>query len=124
MVHQVVQLLDNDARGMMVHLAKILCIPATCFLQILGSTLAVVDQSFASSLEAINYALPANGADPIGCQSHVDKGLLTLIHSDSSDGLQVFSFVLERSQTFCLCLLLIDITVCNSRLLVADADLY
>ncbi len=57
MVHQVVQLLDNDARGMMVHLAKILRIPSTCFLQILGSTLAVEDQSFASSLEAINYAL-------------------------------------------------------------------
>jgi len=90
MIHQVVQLLDNDdARGMMVHLAQVLRIPATCFLQILGPTLAVENQLFASSLEAINYALPANGADPNGCQSHVDKGLLTLIHSDSCGGLQV-----------------------------------
>ncbi|KAA6421734.1 MAG: hypothetical protein FRX49_08345 [Trebouxia sp. A1-2] len=74
---------------MMVHLARVLHVPATCFLQFLGPKLAVEDQLFASSLEAINYALPANSADPNGCQSHVDKGLLTLIHSDSSDGLQV-----------------------------------
>ena len=105
MVRQVVQLLDNDARGMMVHLAQVLHVPATCFLQILGPTLAVEDQCFASSLEAINYALPANGADQTGCQSHVDKRLLTLIHSDSSDGLQVFSLIVECIQTFCLCLL-------------------
>jgi len=122
MVHRVVQLLDNDARGMVVHLAQVLHVPATCFLQILGPTLAVEDQCFASSLEAINYALPANGADPTGCQSQVVKGLLTLIHSDSCDGLQVFSSFLECTHTFCLCLLLIDITVCNGRLLVADAD--
>ncbi|KAL0027691.1 hypothetical protein WJX79_009241 [Trebouxia sp. C0005] len=89
LVTTVIQLLDNDARGMMVHLARVLHVPATCFLQFLGPKLAVEDQLFASSLEAINYALPANSADPNGCQSHVDKGLLTLIHSDSSDGLQV-----------------------------------
>lgn len=122
MVHQVIQLLDNDARGMMVHLARVLHVPATCFLQFLGPKLAVEDQLFASSLEAINYALPANSADPNGCQSHVDKGLLTLIHSDSSDGLQVFSSCLKRTQTFCLHLLLIDITICNYSSLVADAD--
>ncbi len=124
MVHQVVQIVDNDARGMMVHLAKVLHLPATCFLPILGPTLAREDQCFASSLEAINYALPANGADPTGCQSHVDKGLLTLIHSDSSDGLQVLSPFLEGTHIFCLCLLLMNITICNCRLLVTDDDWY
>ncbi len=122
MAHQVVQLLDNDARGMMVHLPQVLHVPAACFLQILGPTSAVEDQCFASSLEAINYALPANGADPTGCQSHVDKGLLTLIHSDSSDGLQVFSSIVECIQTICLCLLLLYIPVFSCMLLVADAD--
>ena len=101
MVDQVVQLLDNDARGIMVLLAQVLHVPATCFLQILGPTLAVENHLFASSLEAINYALPVNGADPTGCQSHVDKGLLTLIHADSSDGLQVGLSFLEGIHTFC-----------------------
>ena len=103
----------------MVHLAQVLHVPAACFLQILGPTLAVEDQCFGSSLEAIKYALPANGTDPIGCQSHVDKGLVTFIHSDSSDGLQVFSSIVECIQTFCLCLLLVHTPIFSCMLHIA-----
>ena len=75
-------------------IATTLALPANAFLPILDSAVVRQGELSSSSLEAIHYILPATAAAAdhsvsTGCESHVDKGLLTLIHSDTAQGLQV-----------------------------------
>ena len=87
---QVVQVMDSTAKDVLSYLAVALGLPNITFDRICGSA---VRQPSASSLEAIHYMLPdthaADIAAPAACEAHVDKGLLTLISSDASQGLQV-----------------------------------
>ena len=64
------------------------------------------DQSAAaaSSLEAIHYLGAASKPSPAvrGCEAHVDKGLLTCIFADSSQGLQVMQHAHKLSSVMTL----------------------
>jgi len=96
---QVVQATDLIAKDVMSHLAVALRLPKDAFNQICGSAAPDDNQPSASSLEAIHYMLPdthaADLAAPAACEAHVDKGLLTLICSDASQGLQVLTSTLR-----------------------------
>ena len=87
-----VQVLDSIAKDVLSYLAVALGLPNVTFDRICGSA---VRPPSASSLEAVHYMLPdthaADNAAPAACEAHVDKGLLTLIRSDASQGLQVFT---------------------------------
>ncbi len=100
-VLQVVQAMDLIAKGVMSHLAVALRLPNDAFNQIYESAAPNANQPSASSLEAIHYMLPdthaADNAAPAACEPHVDKGLLTLICSDASQGLQVFTPTLHAA---------------------------
>lgn len=100
-VLQVVQAMDLIAKGVMSHLAVALRLPNDAFNQIYESAAPNANQPSASSLEAIHYMLPdthaADNAAPAACEAHVDKGLLTLICSDASQGLQIFTPTLHAA---------------------------
>ena len=80
----------------MTDLAMALHLPASAFQPVLGPAPEEGSHAGASCLEAIHYPLPdANAADianSASCAAHEDKGLLTLIHSDSCQGLKVHLF--------------------------------
>ena len=85
---KVVQAYDILARSFLRQLAIKLHLPLTAF-----DSLLQAEQSAAatSSLEAIQNLGAADQPSPVvsGCEAHVDKGLLTCIFADSSQGLQV-----------------------------------
>ena len=93
------QATDLIAKDVMSHLAVALRLPKDAFNQICGSAAPDDNQPSASNLEAIHYMLPhthaADLAAPAACEAHVDKGLLTLICSDASQGLQVLTSTLR-----------------------------
>ena len=87
--------MDLIVKGVLSHLVVTLGLPNDALYQICGSAALDDNQPSASSLEAIHYMLPdthaADVAAPAACEAHVDKGLLTLISSDASQGLQVLT---------------------------------
>ena len=87
--------MDFIVKAVMSHLAVALRLPNDAFNQICGSAALDNKQPSASSLEAIHYMLPdtdaADMAVPAACEAHVDKGLLTLVSSDVSEGLRVLT---------------------------------
>ncbi|KAL3158724.1 hypothetical protein ABBQ32_011457 [Trebouxia sp. C0010 RCD-2024] len=87
-----VQALDIIARGLLEGLAKSLHLPADAFLPIPDHRAVESMRQSASSPEVIHYMLP-EGADvdlsAPACEAHEDKVLLTLICSDTEQGLQV-----------------------------------
>ncbi|KAL3135555.1 hypothetical protein ABBQ38_006033 [Trebouxia sp. C0009 RCD-2024] len=88
----VVQAFDDIARGILESLAKSLQLPADAFQPILDQTAVDSGKQSASSLEAIHYMMPEGVATSLGapaCEAHEDKGLLTLIYSDTAQGLHV-----------------------------------
>lgn len=84
------QALDDIARGLLEGLAKSLQLPAAAFWPILDSLAVDSSRRSASSLEASYYMVPETelGA-PGACQAHDEKGLLTLMYSDTEQILQV-----------------------------------
>ena len=89
-----VQALDDIARELLEGLANSLQLPKAAFLPILDPTAVDSSKPSACSLEAIHYMLPEGsvvaGSDlPEACEAHEDKGLLTVIYSDTEQGLQV-----------------------------------
>lgn len=92
--------MDVTAKDVMSYLAVALRLPNHAFDQIFESAAPNANQPSASSLEAM---LPdthaADNAAPAACEAHVDKGLLTLICSNASQGLQVFSPTLRVAHT-------------------------
>ena len=88
---QVVHAYDALARAFLAQVALKLMMPCNVFEPILDAHPRVAS---ASSLEAIEYLgsaeLPeAQGQASGGCEGHEDKGLLTCICSNSTQGLQV-----------------------------------
>ncbi len=94
--------MDLIAKHVMSHLAVALRLPNDAFNQICGSAALDDSQPSASSLEAIHYMLPdtdaADNAASAACEAHVDRGLLTLISSDASQGLQALTPTLLGAQ--------------------------
>lgn len=96
-----VQTYNAFAQAVLAGLATALSLPADHFCSALDVTLLEKGNVAASSLEAIQY--PA--LDPIArlaaqhasCEAHVDRGLLTCIFADTSQGLQVTHVVSSMS---------------------------
>ena len=90
---QVVQAFDDVARGVLAGLAASLHMPPNTFQPVLDTAAVHSNKQSASSLEAIHYMLlesqAATSSAPEACQAHEDKGLLTLIYSDTEQGLWV-----------------------------------
>ncbi len=87
-----VQALDDIARGVLEGLAKRLQLRADAFLPILDRKAVDTSKQSASSLEAIHYMQPGGAAADPGapaCAAHEDKGLLTLVYSDTEEGLHM-----------------------------------
>ena len=78
-------LLDNNYKAWKRH--------CSCQQALLEATAVKSGKQSASSLEAIFYILPESAAAALNsltaCQSHEDKGLLTVIYADTDIGLQV-----------------------------------
>lgn len=86
-----VQTLSDIARENLQGLEKTLQLPAGAFLPFLESTAVDSGKQSSCSLEAIHYKLPegAGSGSLTACESHEDKGLLTVIYADTYRGLQV-----------------------------------
>lgn len=92
---QVVQQLDDIARQVLAQMADGLNLPWKAFESLLGTAVPRGDGAVSASiLDTIQYTAPTlsrvHGADrAANCEAHVDKGVLTLILPDTSQGLQV-----------------------------------
>ncbi|KAL3155060.1 hypothetical protein ABBQ38_011127 [Trebouxia sp. C0009 RCD-2024] len=68
-------------------------------------------QAASSCLDIIKYSSNLQSDDAGGCEAHLDRGLLSLIWSDSTSGLQVAGPGLEEDT-------LVDVAIPNGYLLV------
>lgn len=86
------------ARKILVSLAEALSLPPATFDSLLEINMPCSTSHLpsASNLEAILYfndGRKGQNSATESCEAHVDKGLLTLIHADSEQGLQVLLYV-------------------------------
>ena len=95
---QVLHEFDVLARKILVSLAEALSLPSATFDSLLETNMPCSTSHLpsASNLEAIRYfndGHKGQNSATESCEAHVDKGLLTLIHADSEQGLQVRLYV-------------------------------
>ena len=88
---QAFDVLNNAAKVILTALTKSLYLrtKSTVFDSILDDPLLEPGQVSSSRLDAIHYASAEDANDVGGCQTHEDKGLLTIIFADGKAGLQV-----------------------------------